>query len=220
MSPDTTMSSSTSTTLNTTLPKLAPNGSNCLVWKTRMQGFLSLRKFANHLDDSTVPPIKPKPLADNPGEEDVKRFELANEKYEEWLFTDREVKHHIHLTIPDSLLIKLIKCKTSSELWKAICLEHEEKTKLFQMDMSRRLYNKRCGEADDIRAHFAKMSKLREELAATGRVFEEENFTSILTDSLPESYGNVISSVYASAKMNRKAVTTQDLIAVVEDEYS
>ena len=88
------------------------------------------------------------------------------------------------------------------------------------MDMSCRLYNERCGEADDIRAHFAKMSKLREELAATGRVFEEENFTSILTDSLPESYSNVILSVYASAKMNRKAVTTQDLIAVVEDEYS
>jgi hypothetical protein len=87
MSPGTTMSSSTSTTLHTTLPKLAIDGSNWLVWKTRMEGFLSLRKFANHLDDSTIPPPKPEPLADNSGDEATKAFEIANEKYQDWIYS-------------------------------------------------------------------------------------------------------------------------------------
>lgn len=58
-------------------------------------------------------------------------YEIANEKYQDWIYIDREVKHHIHLTIPDSLLIKTTNYKTSSELWKAVCREHEGKAKIF-----------------------------------------------------------------------------------------
>jgi hypothetical protein len=149
----------------------------------------------------------------------MKAFEIANEKYQDWIYIDQEVKHHIHLTVPDSLLIKTINCKTS-KLWKAICREHEGKTKIFRLEMARRIYNERCTDADDIRAHFMKMSKLREELAATGGVFDDENFTTILTNSLPESYSNVKYTAYTNATMNHKDPTIQEIIAVVEGEYS
>ena len=61
------------------------------------------------------------------------------------------------LTILDSLLIKTINCATVSSLWKAICAEHEAKTKRFAVEMFHDLHNQHCLETDDIRQHFVKM---------------------------------------------------------------
>ena len=145
---------STSTTLNSTLPKLAADGSNWIIWKTRMQVFLGAKKFAQYLDGSTTSPTKPQPLDSSAKEDVVKKYEKENETYLEWTQADTEAKHYIFSTIPDSLLVKTINCATSADLWKAICTEHEGKTKMFRMEMIRRIHNERCTDADDARAHF------------------------------------------------------------------
>ena len=50
MSPSMMLPTSTSTTLNSTLPKLTADGSNWIIWKMRMQVFLGAKKFAQYLD--------------------------------------------------------------------------------------------------------------------------------------------------------------------------
>ena len=211
---------STHTPFSSTLPKLATDGSNWLVWKSRMQTFVGVRKLAHHLDSLTIPPAKPEPLAKEADKAAIENHEKETEKYDEWMQGDIEVKHYIHATIPDSLHIQTINCASSKEIWETICKEHENKTQIFRMEMSRRIYSQRCTEAEDIRNHFAYMLRLREELAATGEILPEANFTSLLCNSLPPSYGNVITSAFSSAAINNTLPTTQQIISIVQTEQS
>ena len=201
------------------VPKLAVDGSNWIIWKTRMERYLGSKKLAKHIRPSSVVLIEPSPLKADAKEDAIKAYNEEVEKYEEWFEADTKVSHYISSTIPDSLLIKTIAHKTSKDLWKAICTEHESKTKTFQLEMIRQLHNQRCTEVDDVRAHFAKLLRLREDLAATGEIISETNFTSIITNSLPPSYGAVLSSVYATARMNKVDPTTHDITSIIEEEY-
>ena len=127
-----------------------------------MQVFLGAKKFSTHLDESTTPPVKPEPLEASAKDEAKEKHEKQSEKYVEWCQEDTEAKHYIFSTIPDSLIVKTINCTSVKDLWKAICKEHEDKTKVFRMEMIRRLHNERCTNVDDVRTHFAKMVRLRE----------------------------------------------------------
>jgi len=214
------MLSTSSNTLLSSLPKLALDGSNWIVWKARMTVFLGAKRYTQYIDGSKSPPSKPKPLADGADEKATEAHEKESEKYLEWFTADTETKHWILSTIPEFFMVKNLNCATAADLWKAICTEHEKKTKTTRMEMTRRIHNERCTDADDVRDHFVKMVRLREELAATGEALDDDNFSSILTNSLPESYGNVISTAYTAATITGTTPTVDQIIAVIEAEYS
>ena len=119
----------------TTFPKLSADGSNWIVWKTRIQILIGAKKLAHILDEKVTRPTKPEPLTDTPTAAQTTAYETALEKFQEFDQADAEVKHFIVSTIPDSLLIKTINCVTASSLWKSICAEHETKTKRFAVEM-------------------------------------------------------------------------------------
>ena len=151
------LQSSNSSTPTSSLPKLAANGSNSIIWKTQMQLFLGAKNAAQSFDNSIPPPNKPQPSADGADDDMVKKYEKEREKYLEWLKADTEACHYIASTIPDSLLVKTINNKMSTELWKAICSEHEGKTHTFRMEMICQIHNEQCTDADDVCTHFANM---------------------------------------------------------------
>ena len=86
--------------------------------------------------------------------------------------------------------------------------------------MLRNIQNQCCSESDDVKQHLTKMLKLREELAATGKVVEDINFTSMITNSLPSSYDHVISSAYSAAKAVKAKIDTDTIISIIQEEYS
>ena len=177
-----------------------------------MQGFLGVKKFT-HDETSTT-------RQRNAGDDEVKRHKEESEKYREWIQAEAEVKYYIMSKIPDCLLIKTINCATSKDLWNAICTEQEWKVKVLRMETNRRIYSERCAEGDDVRAHLAKMVSLREKLEATGETIDDERFASILTTSLPQSYGNVVSIICTIAIATERTPSTQQTIALVETEYA
>lgn len=209
----------TPATLDHMLPELAADGSNWIVWKTRIQVFLGANRLAQHLDHSTPPPVKPQPLTDGAKEDAIQEHEKQTEKYLEWMRADAEAMHYIIQTIPDSILVKVIRFATSKDLWKAICTELEVDVIFLRMKIKRRIHRERCAEADDVRVHLAKMLRLRDELAATGENPDDEFFVTLLVVSLPESYNDTISVAYGAAAMIDKVPTTQQIIAVIEQEY-
>ena len=113
----------------TTIQKLSADGSNWIVWKTCIQILIGAKKLAHLLDENVTCPTKPELLTGTPSAAETTTYKAALEKFQEFDQSDAEVKHFIMLTIPDSLLIKTINCATASSLWKAICAEHETKTK-------------------------------------------------------------------------------------------
>ena len=132
--------STTSTTLNSTLPKLASNGSNWVIWKMRMQFFLGSKELDEHLEESTPIQPTPEPLDDNANEDARKKFATAYQEFKDWKKADVEVRHYLTSTLPNSLLIKAVKCKTATTLWSTLCSEHETRLKSFKMEMTRHLH--------------------------------------------------------------------------------
>jgi hypothetical protein len=65
----------------TTLPKLATDGSNWIVWKTRIQILIGAKKLAHLLDDTVTRPTKPDPLTGTPTTAATTTYEAALEKY-------------------------------------------------------------------------------------------------------------------------------------------
>ena len=104
------MLSTTIATSQTTVPKLAADGSNWIVWKARIQVLIGAKKLAHLLDDSVVVPAKPEPLTTGAKDTEVATHEAASEKYQEHQQSNAEVKHLIASTILDTLLIKTLNC--------------------------------------------------------------------------------------------------------------
>ena len=202
-----------------TLPKLAADGSNWIVWKTRIQILITAKNLAHILDDSDTPPAKPKPPADDATVAELAEYDAASEKFREFHQSDAKVKHFIVSTIHDSL-IKTASQTTASGLWKAVCAEYEKKARNFAAGKYRNLQNQRCLETDDIEQHLTKLLELREELAATGTDIDEGEFISTITNTLPPSYDNVISAAYAVAIVVDKGITTDTIIAAAQMEHS
>ena len=75
-------------------------------------------------------------------------------------------------------------------------------------------------EADDVKQHFLKILKLHEELAATRKVIDEVDFASIITNSLPPSYKNVISLAYSAIIVIGRKLSTDQIINAAQEEYS
>ena len=169
--------------------------------------FLGSKELNEHLKESTPILLTPEPLADDTNEDARKKLATAYQEFKDWKKADVEVRHYLALTLPDSLLIKAVKCKTAATLWSTLCSEHEAKSKSFKMEMTQRLHNTHCTNSDDVATHLTGMEQLREELSSTGETIEDTDFALILTNWLPKPYGNINSTAYTTAEMNGKVLS-------------
>jgi hypothetical protein len=205
---------------STLIPKLDRDGGNFLIWKHRTHRIITVKKLVHHINGSSTRPTDPGTLENGATEAKQKEHKEALARWNEWDLADSEARYYIEAGIPDSLFIKAINSTSAKDLWDMILSEHQSRSETYQAEMLRRLQNERCSEVEDVRNHFAKMLKLREELAATGKTLTDENFTSILTNSLPMSvYGTVITSSYTTLKMHDKTPTPRQLIEAIQEEY-
>ncbi|KJA26562.1 hypothetical protein HYPSUDRAFT_125296, partial [Hypholoma sublateritium FD-334 SS-4] len=82
-----------------------------------------------------------------------------------------------------------------------------------------RLQDERCSEKGDVRAHFAKLRTMREDLAAMGHPPTDDDLYTIVISSLPPSYNSYISSVYATSSVLGTTMSADDLMQTLTDEY-
>ena len=109
--------------------------------------------------------------------------------------------------------------KSTSKIWKELCAIHQDKTKLTQTDLRRRMHETRCQEGGDIKDHFGALRRLKQSLAGMGVKVDDEDDTAIIMGSLPESYRPTLSAISANAQMNCKDITPSNLIKVIMEEY-
>lgn len=178
------------------LPKLASDGSNWIIYKTRVSSAISAKGLNRFLTGTAqVPKDIPKFETPTPDQEiEVEAALVLKDKYET---SQAEARNIILSSIPDSLAFKVIKTTTAKEMWDVVCQEHEGKTDMFAIEIRRRLQNLKCGETDDIRLHFSTLNRMQEELASMGSPLSDEEFRNIICNSLPLSYST------SSAKLVR-----------------
>ena len=200
--------------------KLCHDGLNWIIWKHQIQMLIRAKKLGNHLTHLRPPPTELVALGPDAKEEDIKAYEKELEPWLEWQDEEAEVIVYFNSTLPDSLLVKAINVQSAKTLWENLLEEHEGKSETYQAEMLHHLQNKHCSEVEDICVHFVKMLKLCEELASMGKTLMDQEFTSIITNSLPMSiYAHVINSAYTSLKMLKQVPSPCQLIEAVKEGY-
>ena len=66
------------------------------------------------------------------------------------------------------------------------------------VDMRRKLQSEKCNEHGDVCAHLVKLQIMWEDLASMGGSISDEDFTSIILGSIPQSYNSYIAAITAT----------------------
>jgi hypothetical protein len=82
------------------------------------------------------------------------------------------------------VFLKLKDTSNVKEVWDMLKGEFEGKSRSVLVDLRRKLQTTRCGEDDDVRAHFSKLAHLREQLSALGRNASDDEYVATLIGSL------------------------------------
>src|SRR5258705_13785662 len=157
------------------IPRLADDGTNWITYKERLLTAIGARGLMRYIDGRTKQPLafELDPTGKTIVKEDGKpateaEQEARDDKIDEWYQKDTYVKQHIFITITDRLLLRVQKLPNASEIWEEIRVIHEGKTELVQVDLRRRLQDRRCKEEADVRNHFSELLLMREEMAVIG----------------------------------------------------
>ncbi len=118
-----------------------------------------------------------------------------------WNQREAIVKQHIAATISDSGFMKICGKTTAREIWKALAEDSEKRSRMVSVNLRCRLQSECCVEKGDVRAHFATLSTMRENLAAMGHPPSEDDFYSIILGSLPPSYDPHISAICVTSSV-------------------
>ena len=149
------------------VPRLEPDGSNWVIFKTRLTWTLADCQVLDHLSSSKAP--KP----------------TAPDQLIEWEKAENKARNLLAQRLADSTLRKVFKKDTVAKMWTTISDEFEKKTSLVQSDLRAKFQSLRCPKRGDLRTHLDKMSELWEELCAVGVTISDEEHSSILIEIVP-----------------------------------
>ena len=190
------------------LVRLASDGANWVSYKDRLDVTLRMRRWQEHLIEDAV----------TQAYED--RGPVNNiEPGMRWEDDDQAVKHIIMNSIPDELFIR-IKSGVNAKAWwdslKTIC---EGRSRSLLIDLGRRLQNTYCGDNDNVRAHFAKLANIREQLASMGQSIADQQYANILLASLPPCYEMRVCAITTNADETGGDIDITRMMKLISDDY-
>ncbi|OJT06880.1 Retrovirus-related Pol polyprotein from transposon TNT 1-94, partial [Trametes pubescens] len=165
------------------------------------------------------PGSKPDPLASLSDDDYFAKVEAAETKIDEYEQKEFATCQQIYGTITDSLLLKVKDLLSASAVWSAVMKEHEGKSEMYASSVRTRLLNTRCSEGRDVREHFDTLVRLREELAGMGSPLPNAEFSAAIFQSLPESYGTLLTTLSTAARMTGNLLSPGDIIFAVSEEF-
>jgi hypothetical protein len=178
--------------------KLAADGSNWATYRDRMPWLLGC-PLADHLTNAEVP-------KSGAGAETVTAIR--------WEHDDAVVRQYIATSIPDNVFEVVQKGTSAKDIWHNLEARFEIKSRRIRAKVQRKLYNQKCRNNDDVRAHLARLFSLWDQLVAAGGIISDNDFSYLILNSLPDEYDTIISSIKIAAIFAEKE---QNLIPYVID---
>ena len=205
------------------VPKLASDGKNWVVYKDRLILSVQARALGGHLDGTTAKPTEPA-ITQAPADraltdEEKQKITTYQDDLKEWFQKEAIVSQQIASTIPDSLYLKIRGKPTVKEAWDLLRSDFEKRSRMFMVDLRRRLQDERCDDNANIRTHFDTMRTMREDLAALGDDLGDEDFSAMVIGSLPRSYDSYLSAVTAALSVLGTKLGPDALMLSVIDEF-
>jgi len=204
------------------VPRLSSNGRNWIIYKDRLKLSITARGLESYLEGTSVKPTPPQPVtaADGaitqPAQADLEAY---RESLQDWTLKEAIVLQQIASTIPDSLYLKIKGKGTVKEAWDTLKHDFEVRSRMFTIDMRRKMQEEYCEESGDVRTHFDTMRTMREDLATLGDTISDTDFTAMLLGSLPKSYDTYLSAITATMSVLKQTLDPDALMMSVTDEY-
>ncbi|KAL7284965.1 hypothetical protein ACG7TL_000054 [Trametes sanguinea] len=169
--------------------------------------------------ETAVGTMPASPFASLSDDEYLAKVESMEEKLDDFNQKEFATRQQIYSTISDALLLKVKGLESASQVWAAVSKEHEGKSEMYSNSIRTRLLNTRCAEGGDVREHVNTLLLLREELAAMGTPYPDTEFSATIFQSLPESYGTLLTALSTAARVARNPLAPEDIIFAVCEEY-
>ena len=190
---------------------LATDGSNWVTYQSQLIWAFNLRGWSDHLTTSTVPAAY------------ITAGNINGQSPDQrWATEEAITKHTIAASLPDRIFNQVKSKSTTKEVWAAVKAIHQTQSTMIAVDLYKKLQNTKLEEAGDARAHFKGLLEIREQLASTGKLgrnWDDDEFVSVLLNSLPPSYRIVISAIKAATDTTGVSATPNQVIRIVTDEY-
>ncbi|KZP05325.1 hypothetical protein FIBSPDRAFT_967392 [Athelia psychrophila] len=184
------------------VPKLTADGKNFVVYRDRLALAVLACGLDDHLDGTATRPADPS-VRDQP-------FDVLTE--------DKQNLVTAHCVSTCEWARKEA-VATVSDAWKLLKEDFEKRSRMYMVDLRRRLQDQRCKESGDVRTHFDIMCTMREDIAALGDDLTDDDFGAMLLGSLPRSYDNYLSAISATLSVLGKSLDPESFILSVTDEF-
>src|SRR6202522_333476 len=203
------------------ISKLEADESNWVIFKDRFMFAAAAASLIDHIDGTgTVPSPPVTRTTDSGALTEIQQGALDEYAAEllRWQSGEAIVRQAIASTISDSLFLEVRKRESAKEMWDAVRDQREKKSRMVTVDMRHKLQAEKCPESGDIRAHLYKLQAMREDLASMGGSISDEDFTSIILGSIPQSYDTYIAAITATSTLLNQTLSSTNLIDVIRDE--
>ena len=173
------------------IPKLSPDGLNWVTFKTRFLYAMGSWDVEGHFDRSDLAPPKPTLSMINESKWMVADIEW-NEAYlrseKKWWHDEKVVCAQLAQVMSDSLLICIQHATSVADMWRTIISKFDRKGCMVQVNLHLKMMEKCASDSDDIQAHLDEVVLMHECLSRMGVAMHDDDYSSIILMSLPESY--------------------------------
>ena len=206
------------------LPKLKDDGTNWITYRERIINTLTHKGLKRHVNGTARKPAEvefkddkayKKGTASELTPTMLTALEKEQDEYEQKEASVREV---IYETIGQSLFLQVKNEETAAKVWDKLVSIMEKKGDLIQVSIFSKLQTMVCLEDDDVRAHLANMSELKEQLEGMGAPISDPSFATMIRKSLPASFRSLLQTLSATAHVNKKTLTSDEIIAAIHEE--
>ena len=198
------------------IPKLTPDGSNWVTFKTQFLCTMASHNVDGHFNGSdTTPPAPTFSTLD-----ETKWTTTDRDRHQTHSLAVKKWKHDKHIThaqlaqvISNSLLIRIQHASTMADMWRIIIMEFDRKGHMVQVDQCWQMMEKHVSETDDIHAHLDNMALSYEHLSSMGATIHDKDYASMILMSLPDSYMAYLETLSDTAIRSSHTFTAHDIIA-------
>lgn len=128
------------------------------------------------------------------------------------------------LKVPDSIFMTLKSKKEPSEIMKDLRARFGASTAITEANALERLYTLKCTDGKKIQSHLDDLIGIKDKLAEANVVVSDQNFSSAIISSIPNSYKGIVTAYENSIRIHNqsaavpKAISPTELITILRTE--
>lgn len=162
--------------------------SNYLLWKAQIMPAIRAAQLEPFLTGAAK---RPAATISTKDKEDV-----PNPAYAEWVARDQAVLGYLLTSLTRDVLSSVAACSTAAEVWSSLAQMYSSLTSARKVNTRIALATTKKG-AMTIAEYYTKMRGYADEMAASGKPLDDEEFVSFLLKGLEEDFNPVVTAVIA-----------------------